>query len=573
MVKRQHDLRESSSWEEIRFSSGAKVLIKCIQNEGGRFIAGIPGEQVLGVLDALYDVQDELSFILMKDERNAAFFADAYYRLTGNPGICLSTLGPGATNLITGLANAYLDRSAVVAFTGQVSTRDLAKEYHQKLSVPQIFAPVTKWTFSVQRPDLIPESVRKAFKIAKTEKPGPVHLELPSDVMSQECDAKPLPPLLYEPRYPPGGNLEVIKKAFDYIMEAEFPIVLIGSGANRAEAGSVLKEFVEKLSLPVVSTYMGKGVIPEDHPLHLGVLGAFSQDVARRAILRADVVIAVGYDFTELPASYWNGDRRRLVVHIDATVAEIDRCYPVRYEIVGNIGRTLTFMLKHKVTEPSMKRRRRLKEVEELKKAFEEQFYPEDESEALKPSDVVKALNEVLSDDTIVSVDVGEHKIWMSRCLILRKQRRYLVSNGLAAMGFSLPAAIAAKTVFNDKPVLCTIGDGGFTMSFGELETVRRLKLAFPILIFDNDMLGQIYTKQRITYGERTIGVSFKNPDFMKVAEAFDLEGVTVTERDELKEALKEAFASDKTTLIDVKVDKEETLRVIEKLGATRPIY
>lgn len=215
-------------------------------------------------------------------------------------------------------------------------------------------------------------------------------MELPSDVMSQECDAKPLPPLLYEPRYPSGGNLEVIKKAFDYLMKAEFPIVLIGSGVNRAEAGGVLKKFVEKLSLPVVSTYMGKGVIPEDHPLHLGVLGAFSQDVTRQAVLRADVVIAVGYDFTELPASYWNGDRGRLVVHIDATAAEIDRYYPVRYEIVGNIGRTLTFMLKHRVTEPSVKRERRLKEVKELKEAFKETFYPEDEGKALKPPTSLK---------------------------------------------------------------------------------------------------------------------------------------------------------------------------------------
>lgn len=509
----------------------------------------------------------------MKDERNAAFFADAYCRLTGEPGICLSTLGPGATNLITGLANAYLDRSAVVAFTGQIATKDLAKEYHQRLSVSQIFTPVTKWSFSIQRPDLIPESVRKAFKIAKTEKPGPVHLELPSDVMSQRCEEKPLNLLLYEPKYPPGGNLEIIEKAFNYIMAAEFPVGLIGNGVIRAEASENLKKFVEKFYIPVVSTYMGKGAVSEHHPLHLGVLGAFSEDISRRAILRADVVIAFGYDFTELPAAYWNKNQGKLIIHIDSTAAEIDKHYPVRYEIVGNINRTLLFMLKNKLRQSPMKRRRRIRETKEFKKEFNDIFYPAEENETLKPSDVVKVLNETLSDDTIVTVDVGDHKIWMSRSLISRKPRKYLVSNGLATMGFSLPAAIAAKTLFTDTPVLCTIGDGGFAMSFGELETVSRLKLAFPILIFDNDMLGQIYTKQRMTFGKRIIGVSLKNPDFINIAKAFGFNGAKIETKDELKDNLKEAFTSGNTMVMDVKVDAHETLRVIEKLGLTRSTY
>jgi len=557
----------------LEISSGAEVLIDCIRNEGGHFIAGIPGEQILGVLNVLYDVQNEIRFVLMKDERNAAFFADAHYRLTGEPGICLSTLGPGATNLMTGLANAYLDRSAIVAFTGQIATKDMAKEYHQKIPVSHIFEPVTKWSFSIQRPDLIPESIRKAFKIAKTEKPGPVHVELPSDVMSERSEGKPLEILLYEPKYPPGGNLEVIEKAFNYIMTAEFPIVLIGNGVTRAGAALNLKAFVEKLHLPVVSTYMGKGAIPEDHSLHLGVLGAFSEDVASRVVSRADVVVAFGYDFTELPADYWNRDQKRLVIHVDSTPAEIDKNYPVRYEIVGNINRTLHFMLEHEIAESSIKRQEREREIEGLKKEFNEQFYPSEEGEALSPSDIVKVLNQTLSDDTIVTVDVGDHKIWMSRCLISRKPRRYLVPNGLAAMGFSLPAAIAAKTIFNEAPVLCAVGDGGFAMSFGELETLRRLNLAFPILIFDNDSLGQIYTKQRIAYGERTIGVSFRNPDFIGIAKAFELDGVKIETKEELKDGLKEAFTSDTTTLLDAKVDREETLRAIQKLGSTRPMH
>ncbi len=513
-----------------------------------------------------------MKFILMKDERNAAFFADAYYRLTGKPGLCLSTLGPGATNLITGLANAYLDRSAVVAFTGQVATEELVKEYHQKIPVSQIFAPITKWSFTVQRSDLIPESVRKAFKIAKTEKPGPVHVELPSDVMSQVCDVKPLELLLHEPRYPPGGNLEVIEKAFNYITSADFPIVIIGNGAVRAEASDNLRKFVEELSLPVVCTYMGKGAIPEDHPLHLGVLGAFSGDVAYKAVKRADVVVAIGYDFTELPADYWNKDRGRLIVHIDAQAAEIDKYYPVRYEIVGNINRTLKFMLEHRSTESQGRRQKRRMEIENLKREFKDQLYPSEEGKTLNPSDIVKVLNETLSDETIVSVDVGDHKLWMSRCLMSSKPRKYLVSNGLAAMGFSLPAAIAAKTTFNQTPVLCSIGDGGFAMNFGELETIKRLDLAIPILVFDNDMLGQIYVKQRMAYGDRTIGVSFSNPDFVKVAESFGIDGVEIENKNDLEGSLKEAFSSEKAMIIDVKVDREETLRMIAKLGETRAI-
>ncbi len=553
--------------------SGANVLVECILNEGGRFVAGIPGEQILGILNSLYDVRDSIEFILMKDERNAVFFADAYYRLTGEPGICLSTLGPGATNILTGLANAYLDRSALLAITGQVPTKENAKEYHQRLSVSQFISPVTKWSFSVGRADIIPESVRKAFKIAKAEKPGPVHLEIPSDIISQKTESEPLPLLLYEPKYPPGGNLEVIEKALNYIIEGEFPVVLIGNGVIRSNASSNLLRFVEKLNLPVVSTYMGKGAVPEDHRLHLGVLGAFSGDVSRRAIERADIVVALGYDFSELPADYWNADQKRLVVHIDSTPAEIDRYYPVRYEIVGNINQTLLFMLENKTEESQGKRNSRADEIKTFKRQFYEQLYPLEKGKLLQPSAVIRVLNETLSDDTIVTVDVGNHKIWMSRCLVQHKPRKYLVSNGLATMGFSLPAAIAAKTAFRETPVLCATGDAGFTMSFGELETIRRLKIAFPILVFDNESLGQIYTKQRLAYGERAIGVSFSNPDFMQIAHAFGLEGLKVETKAELKDSLQSAFNSDKTTLLDVKVDKDETLRVIQQLGHTRPMH
>ena len=552
--------------------NGAEVLIECILNEGINLISGVPGEQVLGVLNAIYDVQYDLEFILMKDERNASFFADAHYRLTGRPGVCLSTLGPGATNLLTGLANAYLDRSAVIALTGQASTEEMVKESHQKIPVSKIFAPVTKWSFTVGRADLIPEAVRKAFKTSKSERPGPVHLELPSDVMAELCDVEPLNPLLYEPKYPPGGNLEVIKKALNYIMEAEFPVVLVGSGVIRDEASENLRMFIEKFHLPVVSTFMAKGAVPEDHPLHLGILGAFSWDVARRAVGRADVVVAVGYDFAELPAEYWNRDCKRLVVHIDRIAAEIDKYYPVRYEVVGNINRTLQFMLNFRVDEPEAKRLRRLREIEEFKRDFLDQLYPTEETRPLKPSDIVKVLNKAVSDETVVTVDVGDHKVWMSRCLVRRKPRKYLVSNGLAAMGFSLPAAISAKTVFRDSPVLCTVGDGGFAMSFGELETMRRLKLAIPIIIFDNDVLGQVYTRQRIAYGDRIIGVSFSNPDFVKISEAFGMDGFKVETLGELREAVELGFKNDKATIIDVKVDVEETLRMIKRLGPLRSV-
>jgi len=553
-------------------SNGAQILVDCILNEKGRFISGVPGEQILGVMNALYDVQDKIKFILMKDERNAAFFADVHYRLTGEPGICLATLGPGATNLVTGLANAYLDRSAVVAITGQVASKDMVKEYHQKLNIPHVFAPVTKWSFSVPNADLIPEAVRKAFKISKAEKPSPTHLEIPSDVLSQTSNVKPLKLLLYEPKYPASGNLEVIDKACSYILAARFPMILIGNGVLRSGAAEKLITLVDRLALPVVSTYMGKGAVPESHPLHLGVLGAFSRDVAPQAIERADVVIAIGYDFSELPADYWNNDRSRMIVHIDSTPAEIDEYYPVRYEIVGNIVRTLRFMLEQKETESLEKKHRRMREIGEMKKRFNEQLYPFEGGKPLKTSDVVKTLNEIISEETIVSVDVGDHKLWMSRCLISRKPRNYLASNGLAAMGFSLPAAIAAKSIFPERPVLCTTGDGGFVMSFGELETVKRLKLAMPIIIFNNDMLGSIYVKQKMAYGDRTIGVLFSNPNFKQIAEAFGMKGVKVETKNELKAAIEESFASEKTTIIDVTVDREETIRIASALGTTGPI-
>jgi acetolactate synthase-1/2/3 large subunit len=550
---------------------GSEILIKCILNENTRFISGIPGEQNLGILDALYDVQDDIQFILMKDERNAAFFADVHYRLTGEPGICLSTLGPGATNLVTGLANAYLDRSAVVAITGQLATKEIVKEAHQKISVSDIFAPVTKWSFSITNSDVIPEAVRKAFKIAKSEKPGPTHLELPSDIQNtQSREAKPLEILLYEPKYPPGANLEILSKGLDYLLSAEFPIVLIGNGSVRSDASTKILNLVEKWSLPVISTYMGKGVISEDHPLHLGILGAFSGDVAFNAIKRSDVVLAIGYDFTELHADYWNKDRKRLVVHLDSTAAEIDENYPVRYEIIGNINRTLHFLLRLKEMESRRKKENRLKEIKELKKEYVEKLYPKEKENLLTPSTIIRVINKIVDEETIISVDVGEHKVWMSRCLKSYSPRTYLVSNGLATMGFSLPATIAAKTIFPQKPVLCTIGDGGFAMTFGELETVKRLRLAFPIIVFNNDLLGLVYTKQKMSYGERKIGVALDNPDFVMIAKAFGMNGVRITKEEELGEALEEAFLSDKTSILDVSVDPNETIRISKLLGQTR---
>jgi acetolactate synthase-1/2/3 large subunit len=546
---------------------GSESLINCLLNEKVKLISGVPGEQALGIMDALYDVQDKINFVLMKDERNAAFFADAHYRLTGEPGICLATLGPGATNLVTGLANAYLDRSAVVSITGQLPTREIIKEAHQRISVCELLGPVTKWSFSIQKAELIPEAVRKAFKIAKSERPGPTHLELPVDVQEQENDVESLDILLYEPKYPPGANLEILSKGLRYIMNAEFPVVLIGNGCIRCEASKRIKAFVEKWQLPVISTFMGKGVISEDHPLHLGVIGAFSRDIAFRAIKRADLVIAIGYDFSELSASYWNQDRTRLVIHIDSTVSEIDTYYPTRYEIVGDINRTLHFMLQIKDEESSLKKRNRLKEIKKFKGEYAEHFYPMGNSKFLTPSDIVEVINDIVTEETIVTTDVGEHKIWISRCLISRKPKTFLVSNGLATMGFSLPAAIAAKTIFPEKPVVCCIGDGGFMMTLGELETIKRLKLGFPIIIFNNDLLGLIYHKQKKKYGNRKIGISLNNPNFVMVAKAFGMDGFSVQHKEELKNILKETMKNGKTTIINAIVDPDETFRIAEYLG------
>ncbi len=535
----------------------AELFVQCLENEGVDTVFGIPGEENLDVMDALLD--SNIRFITTRHEQGAAFMADVYGRLTGKAGVCLATLGPGATNLITGVADANMDRSPVVAIAGQAATTRLHKESHQVLELVQMFSPVTKYASQILEPEVVPEIVRKAFKVSQTEKPGACFISLPENIAGMPVEEKaPLRVRQPTAAHPPDSKL---KEAARLINGAERPIIMAGNGIVRACASAQLKAFAEKLCVPVATTFMAKGAMPFSHPLCLGAVGLQARDYVACGFDCADVIICTGYDMVEYPPRLWNSAGNARIIHIDSMPAEVDEHYTVATGIIGDIGAALAGLCEH--VEPRTQHGAsglRRKIVHEMAEFADDAGFP------LKPQKIMWDLRAVLAPEDIAISDVGAHKMWMARMYQAERSNTCIISNGFASMGIALPGAIAAKLAYPDRIAVAVTGDAGFMMNSQEIETALRIGTPIVILIWHDDAYGLIEWKQMNRFG-RPSNIRFGNPDFVKYAESFGARGYRVESAAELAPALKQAIADDTVVVIDCPVDYSENLKLTSRLG------
>src|ERR1700755_863203 len=491
------------------------LFVECLGAEGVKYVFGIPGEETLDLNQSLS--QSSVSFIPVPHEQGGAYMADMYGRLTGRAGVCLGTLGPGAMNLVTAIGDAFLDRAPLVALTGQADLERMHKEPHQFIDLVELFKPITKWNARVTSPEIIPEVVRKAFKVAESEKPGATHLELPEDVMAAEVDARPLP--RRRPVKPEPSARELLKAA-DLIRTAITPVALAGNGAVRAGAAPALREFCRATGIAVAETFMGKGLVDYEDPKALGTVGLQAKDYAMAGFEDADVVIAVGYDLVEHAPKPWNPKRDKKIVVVDSEAAEIDQYFQPEVELVGDIYHVLTRLAEECRDVPHSGGSNRLREV--ILGRFE--AAREDEGFPMQPPRALWEIRQALGREDILISDVGLHKLWIGRMFPAHEPNTVLIANGLAGMGFALPCAVAAKLVHPDRRVVTVNGDGGFLMNVQELETAKRLRTPMVNIIWENHQYGSIVWKQDKKFGEH-FGVDFTNPDFVKLADAFGIPG------------------------------------------------
>lgn len=534
----------------------SELFIRSLENEGVEYIFGIPGEENLDVMDALLD--SKIQFITTRHEQGAAFMADVYGRVTGRAGVCLATLGPGATNLITGVADANMDHAPLVAIAGQAATNRLHKESHQVLDLEAMFLPITKYATRILEPAVIPEIVRKAFKVAQTEKTGACFIEFPENIAEMEIDDLPL---RVKHASPPEPAIEQIERAAQLISEAENPIILAGNGIVRAQASEALADFALKLGIPVANTFMAKGVIPFNHPMALGSVGLQSGDYVNCGFANADVIICIGYDMVEYHPYLWHPSRDRKIIHIDTSHAEVDAFYSVLVGVVGNINHSLN-RIAALTTPHKDKTMRTLRDslIQDMNQHRDDLEFP------VKPQKIIWDLRTAMDLKDTVICDVGAHKMWMSRMFRCEYPNTCIISNGFASMGIAVPGAIAAKLAYPDRKVVAVTGDAGFLMNSQEIETAMRLNIAIVILIWNDASYGLIEWKQQNQFG-RTSNVKFTNPDFVQYAQSFGAEGIRIESTEQLMPTLKKALRSETVTVIDCPVDYRENLKLTEALG------
>ena len=543
--------------QEVGRVRASELFVRCLENEGVRYVFGLPGEEALPLVDAI--ASSSLSFITTRHEQGAAFMADVYGRLTGRAGVCLSTLGPGATNLVTGVADANLDMAPLVAVAGQAPTSRLHKQSHQVVDLVRLYEPVVKFGVQVHSPQTIPEIVRKAFKLAESETPGACFIEFPQDVAEMAApEGRPLPRETIPPAFP---NPQAVAKAAAIIEAAQAPLVMAGHGVARRGASDQLVAFAEELGLPVVTTFMAKGTIPASHPLHLGAAGLQANDYSYCGFKEADVIVCAGFDMVEYQPHLWRRPEHK-VIHIHVTPAEIDESYAVDCEVVGDIGATLDALRQacqrgksHFSTRP------RHDLLVEIAQHADDQGFP------VKPQKIVSDLRQALDPDDIVVCDVGAHKLWMARLYQAARPNTCLMSNGFAAMGIAVPGAVAAALVCPGRRVVAVTGDGGFLLNSQELETAVRLGLDLVVLIWSDASYGLIGWKQTCALGHTTC-VDFSNPDFVMYAQSFGAFGQRIEKSADLLPALQAAVRRRGVTVIDCPVDYRENLALTERLGS-----
>jgi acetolactate synthase-1/2/3 large subunit len=533
----------------------AELFVKCLENEGVECMYGVPGEENIDIMDALLD--SRVRFITTRHEQGAAFMADVYGRLTGKAGVCLSTLGPGATNLITGVADANMDRAPVVAIAGQGATTRMHKESHQILDLVNLFQPITKYATQIRSPDIVAEVVRKAFKVAQTEKPGCCFIDFPENIAEAHVDKRPIG--VQRPFTPAPQDFKV-EQAARLISAAKCPVILAGNGVIRQEAATSLVSLADVLRIPVANTFMAMGVIPFSHDLSLGTIGLKARDLPWFAFDQADVVICVGYDMVEYHPEQWNPRADKTIIHIDALPAEVDECYAVASGVLGDIGEALRGIALRATPQSGSP-------LQALRRAILEEraAYADDQGFPVKPQKILWDLRQVLGPADIVISDVGAHKMWTARLYQAEQPNTCIISNGFASMGIAVPGALAAKLAYPDRRIVALTGDAGFMMNSQEIETALRVRTPFVVLIWNDAEYGLITWHQLQTFG-RPSHITFKNPDFVKYAESFGAKGYRVETTADLVPTLKQALADDTVAVIDCPVDYSENMKLTQRL-------
>jgi acetolactate synthase I/II/III large subunit len=538
----------------------ADLLVRCLEREGVSVVFGLPGEENIRFTDAL--ARSPIRYVLVRHEQAASFMAEIYGRLTGRAGVCSATLGPGAINLLLGTADATTNSSPLVALSAQVGLKRIYKESHQSVDLVSMFSPVTKWADALLTPGAVPEMVRKAFKLAQTERPGAVYLAVPEDVETMTA-APGLAPLNINIPRPDMPSEAQIDRAAAVLNAARRPIVLAGHGAARARAAGALRRFSEQLSLPVATTFHGKGTFPDDHPNALGAVGFMRRDYVNFGFEEADVIISVGYELQEFDPARINPGRDKRILHLSRFPAEVDASYDVEVGVQADISATLDALTAATTRrwEPGASGERiRALLAGELARGAADDSFP------LKPQRMVSDTRSALGRSDIVLADTGVVKMWMARLYPTYEPDTCLTSNGLSAMSFALPGAIGAKLALPGRRVLAAVGDGAFLMNSQELETAVRERIPLAVLIWQDDAYGLIKWKMDLELGHNA-ATGFTNPDFVAYAESFGARGYRITAADDLLPTLAEALAADTVSVITCPVDYSENLQLTDTLG------
>jgi acetolactate synthase I/II/III large subunit len=544
--------------ENVR--TAAELIVECLENEGVTHVFGIPGEENIRLVEALS--KSSIQYVLTRHEQGASFMAETYGRLTGRAGVCSATLGPGAINLLLGTADATTNSTPLVALSAQVGMQRSFKESHQGVDLVPMFAPVTKWSALMATPGAAPEMIRKAFKLAQAERPGAVYLAVPEDV--EEAPAPgPLVPLRVNVPHADDPSAEQVARAAAILRAARNPVVLAGHGAARAGASAALIRFAEALNIPVATTFHGKGVFPDDHPLALGTVGFMRHDYVNFGFDQADVIIAVGYELQEFNPVRINPSGQTKIIHVHRFPAEVDAHYDVAVGITADISESLYALraaaVGFKCAAAGGERIRGLLRAE-LERGQDDDRFP------LAPARIVADTRAALGREDIVLVDTGALKMWMARLYPTYAPNTCLISNGLSTMAWTVPGAIGAKIARPEAKVLVATGDGSFLMNSQEIETALRMRLPMVILIWVDDAYGLISWKMDMEIGHN-VDTRFGNPDFVAYAESFGARGYRIESADELLPTLKGALADDTVSVIACPVDYSANAELIRSLG------
>ena len=532
------------------------LFVAALEKEGVEYVFGIPGEENLDLLNSLKD--STIRLILTRHEQAAGFMAATYGRLTGKTGVCLSTLGPGATNLVTAAAYAQLGGMPMLMITGQKPIKRSKQGQFQIVNIVDMMRPLTKYTHQIVSGDNIPSRVREAFRVAEEERPGAVHLELPEDIAAEGTDAKPLTRSRVRRAV---AEEKSVGSAIELLKRSNHPLLLVGAGANRKLTAKVLGQFVDKQGIPFITSQMGKGVINEDHPLFLGNAALSANDFIHRAIGRADLIINVGHDVIEKPPFFME-DGGVDVIHINFSTAAVDPVYFPQVELVGDIANSI-WELNERLSPQDSWDFTYFKRVcaamsDHVREGTDDERFP------IYPQRLVADVRQAMPDDGIIALDNGVYKIWFARNYRARASNTVLLDNALATMGAGLPSAMAARMVYPDRKVMAICGDGGFMMNSQELETCVRLKLHLVVIVLNDSAYGMIKWKQA-NMGFKDFGLDYGNPDFVKYAESYGATGHRLQASEELRPLLQSCLDGEGVHLIDIPIDYSDNDRILNR--------